>query len=482
MPGNVVRLVFAGDAKDLDKAAASADRSMNKFKSTVDATNASINKSNGGFKSFSGSIGALPNLFDNAKGAALKGGLDIGSQLMDGMGKSVMTGSKAFAGPGGIIAATVGGPLAVGAAGVAGGLLGAAIVGGLGAGLAGIGLMFAAKSDVVKGEISKLSEYVNKEMTRISKPFEKTLLDIIPMARSVFDVFARQFELVAPQLAQSITSFAGYVKVAFEQLAPAIAPISDAFNTLLADLGPYLPGIFQEIATSLINLANKVRENSELITGIIATLFRLISVGIDVITWLIDLLDWMNRTGTSMYNFHMAVHNAFMNAANAVISFTQNIISTVASIPGRIVNALGSIGSLLYNLGRDLVQGFINGIGSMIGNLANQAANMAKSAFDAAKRALGINSPSKLMMTVGVDYGRGFVEGINGMMSTAAVAGSNLATQTAETTASAVATTPTPAATRGGVNITFSGNTNQAFASAFQKLVREGVIQLTGSA
>lgn len=481
MPGNVVRLVFAGDAKDLDRAASSADRSMAKFRSSVDATNAAINKSNGGFKSFSGTLGALPNLFDNAKGSALKGGLDLGSQVADGMSKGVLGASRGLAGPGGAIALAVGAPVALAAAGIAGGLLGAAIVGGLGAGLAGIGLMFAAKSDAVKSEITKLSEYASKEMQRISKPFEKTLLDIIPMARSLFDVFAKQFELVAPQLAQTITSFAGYVKVAFEQLAPAIAPISDAFNQLLIDLGPYLPVIFKGIADSLINLANNVREHSALIVGLIQAFMRLISVGLDVITWLIDLLAWMSRTGQSIVAFETRVREAVLGAASAVANASMNILSLIASLPGRIISALGNLGSLLWNVGRDLVQGFINGIGSMISSLANQAANMAASALNAAKRALGINSPSKVMIEVGMQYGQGFVKGINDMVGTASIAGGNLATQAAQTTSTAVSSTPTPAQPRGAVTVTFSGSTDQAFATAFMKLMREGKIQL-GSA
>lgn len=482
MPGNVVRLVFAGDAKDLDKAAASADRSLGKFKSAVDSTNASISKSNGGFKSFSGTLGALPNLFDGAKNSALKGGLDLGSQVADGMSKGVLGASKGLAGPGGAIALAVGAPLALGAAAIAGSLLGAAIIGGLGAGLAGIGLVFASKSEAVQKEITSLTEYASKEMQRISKPFEKTLLDIIPLARGVFDVFARQFELVAPQIAQGITSFAGFVKVAFEQLAPAIAPVSDAFNTLLADLGPYLPGIFQQIAAALIELANKVRDNSELITSLIALLFKIIPAGIQVISWLVDLLNWMDRTGRKMMDFHVWTRDAFMGAANAVLSATQNIISTVASLPGRILSAIGNLGGLLWGAGQDLVWGFIRGIGSMIGNLANTAANMAKSAFDAAKRALGINSPSKVMMEVGVQYGQGFVQGINGMLRDAAVAGGNLASQTAGATAGTAAAATTPAAAGGGTTVSFSGNVDQAFASLFMKLVREGKIQLVRSA
>lgn len=478
MPGNVVRLVFAGDAKDLDRAANSADRSMKKFRSSVDATNAAINKSNGGFKSFSGTLGALPNLFDNAKGSALKGGLDLGSQVADGMSKGVLGASKGLAGPGGAIALAVGAPVALAAAGIAGGLLGAAIVGGLGAGLAGIGLTFAAKSDAVKSEITKLSEYASKEMQRISKPFEKTLLDIIPMARSLFDVFAKQFELVAPQLAQTITSFAGYVKVAFEQLAPAIAPISDAFNQLLIDLGPFLPVIFKGIADSLISLANNVRENSALIVSFIQAFMRLISVGLDVITWLIDLLAWMSSTGQAIVAFEMKIRDAVLGAAHAVLEASQNILSTIASLPGQILGALGNLGSLLWNAGASIIQGLLNGITSKIGEVRNALSNLTsmlpswKGPMTVDAKLLVDNGQVIMESLVkgfkaGEPMVKGYLQGLTGAIGSGT---------SVTTTAPAAASSPR------GVTVTFGGSTDQALATAIMKLIREGKIQLTGSA
>jgi hypothetical protein len=473
MPGNVVRLVFAGDAKDLDKAAASADRSLGKFKSSVDATNASISRSNGGFKKLGGTLGALPNLFNAAKDGALKGGLDLGSQVADGLGKGLLQGSKGLAGPGGAIAATVGAPVALAAAAAAGSLLGAAIIGGLGAGLAGIGLTFAAKSEVVQAEISKLGEHVNREMQRISKPFEKTILDVIPLGRQLFDVFARQFELVVPQLAQGLSSFAGFVKVAFEQLAPAIAPISDAFNTLLADLGPKLPEIFAGIANALIDLANNVRENSDLIIGIVSAMLKLIAVGLIVINWLVDLLKWLDSVGRKMMDFHVWVSNAFMGAARSVLEASQWIIDTVASLPGRILSALGNIGNLLWSAGSNLIGGFINGIVSRF-NEVRSWLNSLTSMLPSWKGPMTVDA--KLLvdngqaimesLVQGFKVGEPLVKGyLNGLTSGLAQGGS-------------ASTSAAPRAAGGAVAVTFAGNTNQAVASLIMELIRKGQIQL----
>lgn len=473
MPGNVVRLVFAGDAKDLDKAATSGSRSLNKFKSSVDDVNASLRNSAGGFRGMSNSLGALPNLFDGAKNAALKGGLDLGSQVADGMSKGVMGASRGLAGPGGAIAAAVAAPIALFAAGQAGVAVGGAIVAGLGAGLAGIGLMFASRSEKVQTEVRALTDFVSKEMTRISKPFEGTILTILPMVKSVFQTFASEFEAVAPGLATSITHFMTFVKSGFDQLAPAIRPITEAFQQILKDLGPELPFIFQTIANSLVQLANNVKDNSEFFVNLIVMMGHAISVGLEVINWLISLARWLDDTGRSLAAFHQAVGNAFMNAARAATQWIHNLIVDVASIPGRVLSAIGNLGNLLWNAGASIIQGLINGIWSKIGEVRSALANLT-SMLPSWKGPLTVDA--KLLVENGQvimdSLVRGFKAGepavkgyLNGLTSSIGARGTG-------------AVSTAPATTGGAVTITFAGNADQGVASLVMKLIREGKIQI----
>ena len=69
------------------------------------------------------------------------------------------------------------------------------------------------------------------------------------------------------------------------------------------------------------------------------------------------------------------------------------------------------------SIGRSMVQGMISGIGGLAGSLYEKARSVAKSAYEAAKNALGINSPSKLFMGLGAGTIEGFVKGISDNMS-----------------------------------------------------------------
>ena len=70
-------------------------------------------------------------------------------------------------------------------------------------------------------------------------------------------------------------------------------------------------------------------------------------------------------------------------------------------------------GSSGFNgIGRSMVSGMIAGIGGMAGSLYQKAKEVAKSALDAAKSALGINSPSREFMAVGRYSMEGMAKGL----------------------------------------------------------------------
>lgn len=91
---------------------------------------------------------------------------------------------------------------------------------------------------------------------------------------------------------------------------------------------------------------------------------------------------------------------------------TSALISFVASLPGRIKSGLGSLGSLLYSAGMDLIRGLMNGIKAMAGSVADAARDVVGSAIDAAKKKLGIASPSKVFRRIGVWIGQGLEGGV----------------------------------------------------------------------
>lgn len=87
--------------------------------------------------------------------------------------------------------------------------------------------------------------------------------------------------------------------------------------------------------------------------------------------------------------------------------------------------ARGAHGSF-RSAGGFLGQGLVNGIGSMAGAAMKAAASIASKAAGAIKKALDINSPSRVTFGFGSYFGEGFVNGIDSMQKNAARVAGNM--------------------------------------------------------
>lgn len=103
----------------------------------------------------------------------------------------------------------------------------------------------------------------------------------------------------------------------------------------------------------------------------------------------------------------------FTAGASAVVRAFSRIVSYARGLPGRIRGAIGSVGSALAGKGRDLISGFINGIRSRAGAIISTIKNFVTDRIPGfVKNALGIRSPSTVMMGLGRNVSEGMAEGI----------------------------------------------------------------------
>jgi phage-related protein len=90
------------------------------------------------------------------------------------------------------------------------------------------------------------------------------------------------------------------------------------------------------------------------------------------------------------------------SASNAARTFASNLISGIQSLPSRVAS-----------IGSQIVQGIARGISGAAGAVVNALGNVVQSAINAAKRKLGIASPSKVFATeVGQWIPKGAAAGI----------------------------------------------------------------------
>jgi TP901 family phage tail tape measure protein len=108
----------------------------------------------------------------------------------------------------------------------------------------------------------------------------------------------------------------------------------------------------------------------------------------------------------------------FFNQLKAAASGgTGSLISFVGTIPGKVMSALGHLGGLLVSAGGDLIRGLINGISGMAGAVMAKARSIADGVKNTIKGALGIHSPSRVMIEIGKYIGAGLVKGLTGTLS-----------------------------------------------------------------
>lgn len=201
--------------------------------------------------------------------------------------------------------------------------------------------------------------------------------------------------------------------------------INDNFPTILAKgvqlLGQLALGILQAVPDLISHIP-------DIVQAIVAvfTAYNWAALGKNIITFLKNGITSMISAVTSaaknvqngiintIKNLPSTLSNLGKNAvsklANAIASGISNIVGKAKNIVSGIKNAFTSFS--WGSIGSNIIKGIANGIAGAVGGLVNAAINAAKSAFNAAKKALGIHSPSRLfrdkigkMMALGMGIG-----------------------------------------------------------------------------
>ena len=102
--------------------------------------------------------------------------------------------------------------------------------------------------------------------------------------------------------------------------------------------------------------------------------------------------------------------NAMSKLLSAVVSNIKQVPTNIRNFMTRAVNIIKNIN--LASIGKSMIQGLINGIKSMGSKVVGALSSVVKSGINSAKKALGINSPSRVFRQIGDDTGQGLVLGL----------------------------------------------------------------------
>ena len=228
----------------------------------------------------------------------------------------------------------------------------------------------------------------------------------------------------APQIAKAGIKLLGAlieaIPVIVVELAEAVPDIVAAIIDVLAELPGLIGEVFAEIVTDLVEWGQQMLSNASMamsnmlskVSGIIQELpgkiwTHLVNVVNKVIAWGQQMVsnastaasNMLSKVSSTLQQLPGKVWDYLSQAAQKVVTWgtqlAQKGAAAATQLFNSIVNGLSSLPSKMAEIGSNIVSGIWNGISSGWNWLTNKVSNLANSLLDAAKDALGINSPSK---------------------------------------------------------------------------------------
>ena len=228
----------------------------------------------------------------------------------------------------------------------------------------------------------------------------------------------------APQIAKAGIKLLGAlieaIPVIVVELAEAVPDIVAAIIDVLAELPGLIGEVFAEIVTDLVEWGQQMLSNASMamsnmlsqVSSIIQELpgkiwTHLVNAVNKVVAWGQQMVsnastaanNMLSKVSSTLQQLPGKVWDYLSQAAQKVVTWgtqlAQKGAAAATQLFNSIVNGLSSLPSKMAEIGSNIVSGIWNGISSGWNWLTNKVSNLASSLLDAAKDALGINSPSK---------------------------------------------------------------------------------------
>lgn len=283
--------------------------------------------------------------------------------------------------------------------------------------------------------------------------FLKRTVELLPQlglkAGEAMANFALAIARNAPKIIAAFSTLLTAILTAIRRNIPLIAQTAAdivlAFAKTLADS---VPKLVVHGMNMLLGLLKGIRDNiyqivdvaldivTEFIDGIADNIGKVIDSGINLALEFIEgVADGISKNKDRLEKAVEKAIKAMIDAGIAVIkgsykafkekgkelleSFKKGIKEkwndikiAAGKIKDKAKEGVGNCTKTLFKAGKDLVEGFKKGIKEKAEEVAKSARNMVKKAIDAAKKALKINSPSKVFIEIGKFVDQGFINGM----------------------------------------------------------------------
>lgn len=258
------------------------------------------------------------------------------------------------------------------------------------------------------------------------KEFFTTLGDIVS---EVFQSITSQPGKPAGEggILESITKFMQFVVDNKDEITKWVKMLWSVFIVwqVLSTIFNIVVGVMTFLITTVLGLAAAWLVLAPVVAAIVSGLGALLPIIAPIILAIGVFIVWLK-----IMQFNLTILKA------TVLSFVESVRVGMQVFLLVVSTTIGKVMAAFYNndwagVGKAIIDGIIIGIGTMVGVLVTAARNAALAAFNAAKKALGIKSPSTLFMEIGEFSMKGMAQGIDKFAGLANAAMSNAASQMA---------------------------------------------------
>lgn len=250
---------------------------------------------------------------------------------------------------------------------------------------------------VIKSLVAALPEIVTSIVTTLAA----SAPDILAAGIDLLMALVEAIPDIIVELAAAIPDIIVAIVDALVAAAPQVlecaknlwGQITAAVPELLSKLGEAIPRIVTAIVDGLATLKDKAAEIFQMV------LDNLLTWGSNMIAQAQQAMsNMLSKVSSTLQQLPGKVWTYLSQAASKVVSWGTELASKGAAAAKQlfdsVVNGLKSLPDKIKEVGSNIVSGLWNGISSGWDWLKNKVANLASSLLDAAKDALGINSPS----------------------------------------------------------------------------------------
>lgn len=242
---------------------------------------------------------------------------------------------------------------------------------------------------VIQIAINVISTIIQTTLTVIQTIWSTTWNIIVTVAQTIWNI-------IVTVISTAINVIAGIIRA----ITQAIQGNWSAVWNTIKGIAQTVWNAIKSVVTSVINAIKSVITS---VMNAIRSVMTSIWNGIKSVT-------------SSVWSGIRSTVSSIMNSIKSVFSSGWNTVKSVTSsgIHGA-ANVVRSVAGGMVSAGSNFVMGFVRGITGAIGSAVQAAANMARQALNAAKAALGIHSPSRVMRDqVGYYVTEGMAVGILG--------------------------------------------------------------------